>query len=385
MPDPGAADAARRLVVERNLVRAAFDHLTRDAVTSLPFEVLGPTKALLKRFLSTEPWGSDHDDALAAAVGPGEGEWRRPLDADVALEFGWQSGRFRVHVCSTAADSGSDAGGGSAPEPARATGLTFAGPVVPEVTPNPRTIMFRVGPINDGASRWYESANDIGDPSVAKLFDRFEEVANVLVGPDFVAVGLHRPGDWERLLEPVLAVVSEEFAEHAAIGDDGDDDDEPLASGPVPVNAPTAGRGRNQGRLVKAWQELGSLRPADPTDLVLVRAAAGDRNSAFRQVAANLLREADPEVAAAEWACLVTDAVRSVRRATVDAMVDVGRQELRPLLEAALADADAWVRWKALRGLAEIGSAPSRETIAAHAADPDFRVRLEAAAALQSG
>jgi HEAT repeat protein len=65
-------------------------------------------------------------------------------------------------------------------------------------------------------------------------------------------------------------------------------------------------------------------------------------------------------------------------------MVDVGREELRPLLEGALADADAWVRWKALRGLAEIGSRASRDNIAACADDPDFRVRLEAAAALRS-
>jgi HEAT repeat protein len=66
-------------------------------------------------------------------------------------------------------------------------------------------------------------------------------------------------------------------------------------------------------------------------------------------------------------------------------MVDAGRAELRPLLESALDDDDAWVRWKALRGLAELGPAPSREAIEAKAGDPDFRVRLEAAAALRTG
>jgi HEAT repeat protein len=76
--------------------------------------------------------------------------------------------------------------------------------------------------------------------------------------------------------------------------------------------------------------------------------------------------------------------VRAVRRATVDAMVDAGREDLRPLLEAALDDADAWVRWKALRGLAELGPAPSRAAVLARADDPDFRVRLEAAAALRA-
>ena len=79
----------------------------------------------------------------------------------------------------------------------------------------------------------------------------------------------------------------------------------------------------------------------------------------------------------------MADPVRAVRRAAVDAMVDAGREELRPLLESALGDADAWVRWKALRGLAELGAEPSRDAIAPKADDPDFRVRLEAASALR--
>ena len=64
-------------------------------------------------------------------------------------------------------------------------------------------------------------------------------------------------------------------------------------------------------------------------------------------------------------------------------MVDAGRGELRPVLEAALADADPWVRWKALRGLADLGAGPSREAVSARTVDPDFRVRLEATAALK--
>ena len=129
---------------------------------------------------------------------------------------------------------------------------------------------------------------------------------------------------------------------------------------------------------------MGGLRPADPADLAVVREAAAGPDPSRRQVAASLLREADEGGAAEDWARLATDKVRSVRRATVDAVVDVGRQELRPLLEAALADSDAWIRWKALRGLAELGPQPSRDAIAARADDPDFRVRLEAAAALRA-
>lgn len=371
--------AARRLVVERNLVAAAFAHLT-DAFTSLPFAALGPVKTLLKRYLSTGPWGPQDDDALAEAVGPGEGWWRRELDSDLALEFGWDTGRFRVRVLTTAAPTQTAV----APDPLAAT---FDGPVVPEATPNPRTIRFGFGhPVHDGPSKWYESAGAAGgDPRAARLFSEFDRVANVLVGPDFVAVGLRRPGDWEELLAPVLAVVTEEFADPedgAAARPSG------ATGGPAWLsggNPPAARDGRRLTRLEQAWQDLGALRPADPSDLARVVAAASDADQARRQVAANLLREADPAVARAEWARLVVDPVRGVRRAAVDAMVDAGREELRPLLESALDDGDAWVRWKSLRGLAELGPAPSRSAIAAKAEDPDFRVRLEAAAALRAG
>jgi HEAT repeat protein len=78
---------------------------------------------------------------------------------------------------------------------------------------------------------------------------------------------------------------------------------------------------------------------------------------------------------------LLADPSRTVRRATVDAMVDADRPMLRPLLERALGDPDAWTRWKALRGGVGLGIEPSREVVAPLATDPDFRVRLEAAAA----
>ncbi len=381
-------DGARRVLVERDLMRVAFDHLTVDAFMTLPFAALGPTKALLKRFLSTEAWAPADDEALAEAVGPGEGWWRRDLDADVTLEYGWVGGRFGVEVVT--GDLGTSAAA-AAPSRVDADPLaaSFDGPVVPEATPNPRTIRFQVGAIHDGPSRWFESAGAAADdPGAGRLFAEFPEVANVLVGPEFVAVGLRRADDWERLLSPVLAVVSDEFA--TADNGDGDGDGAPrVMGGPAGVAGPLAAAtgnrtGHRVSRLEQAWLDLGALRPGEPGDLAVVRAAAHSDDASRRQVAASLLREADAEAALTDWAQLINDRSRAVRRATADAMVDVNRQELRPLLESALADTDAWVRWKTLRGLAELGVASSREVITGLADDPDFRVRLEAAAALRS-
>lgn len=373
------------LVTERNLAGAVFGHLT-EAFMALPFEALGPVKTLLKRYLSAGPWSAGDDDALAAAVGPGEGWWERELDPDVAISFGWQDGRFRVEVRSTAPAAA------SAPNPLAAT---LDGPVVPEATPNPRTIRFGFAhPVLAGASRWYESATAAADdPPVARLFAEFDRVANVLVGPDFVAVGLRRPDDWEALLAPILAVVTDEFADPdegpsgPPSGQQGSAVPVGSAAGPAwlagGARPAVADGDRRLTRLERAWRDLGALRPADSGDLARVLDAAAGPDASRRQVAANLLREADPAAAREAWSRLVHDSVRAVRRAAVDAMVDAGRQELRPLLEVALDDADAWVRWKALRGLVELGPAPSRTAIVARADDPDFRVRLEATAALR--
>lgn len=392
-------DRARRAIVDRDLVRAAFDHLTADAFMALPFESLGPTKALLKRFFSSDAWDSADDEALADAVGPGEGHWRRDLDDDLSLVYGWDDGRFALRA------EGTPVVGDPRTAEARivvvGTGerdldplaASFDGPVVPEATPNPRTIRFQVGTIHAGPSRWYESAGGAGDDAAARrLFTEFTEVANVLVGPDFVAVGLRRPDQWERLLLPVLATVTEEFA----TADNGRDDGAPrVMGGPAGPGAAVVGRRREAAtetaasgprlnRLEQAWQDLGSLRSSEPADLDRVRSAASDAESAHRQVAASLLREADPDVAREEWARLVGDPVRAVRRATADAMVDVDREDLRPLLEGALDDPDAWVRWKVLRGLVQIGAGPSRQAITGCSDDTDFRVRLEAASAVRS-
>jgi len=371
-------DALRREAAARGLTPTAVAHLTRDALGRIDLESLAPVKALLKRFFSAEPWTDDHDAQLAQLVNDSPGDrdrwWRYGLDDDIALEFGWRDGRFRIELStdSNTIDSLAE---------------TFDGSVVPEATPNPRTIRFVTGPIHDGPSRWYESGEGVDDPRVARLFGEFSDVANILVGPDFVAIGLRHPDRWEQLLASVLRSVTAEFAKaqsprshpHAPQG------------GGRPADTPDEPEERSErrpGALERAWRELGALAPDHPR----LVAAQTSHDAAERQVAARALVDADPEVALRAWERLLTDPSRSVRRATLDAMVDavsdaVGgadRSALRPLLERAVRDTDAWTRWKALRGLVDLGVGPSRSLVALLMQDPDFRVRLEATSALRT-
>jgi len=356
----GPVEEARSEVAARGLTPAAVAHLTRDALGRVDIAALAPVKQLLKRYFSDGPWTVEDDDALADLVGPGDGWWRHELDDDFELGFGWRDGAFRLEL---------------ARRPM--LGETFAEPVVPEATPNPRTIRFVTPPIRTGPSQWYESADGVDDERVARLF-AFDDVANVLVGPDFVAVGLRRADRWEQLLDPVLRAVTTGFA--SAEVDEHTGGATATRDAFLPEHterAPDDGSG-----LERAWRELGSLRPAEPAELDRILAAASSPNRAERQVAARLLVDAGNDVAQAAWRVLLGDPSRAVRRATVDAMVDAERPAVRPLLERALLDDDAWTRWKALRGLFDLGAEPSRAAVAALADDPDFRVRLEAARAL---
>ena len=367
----------RQLVVDRGLVGEAVARLTARALGTLAFESLAPTKALLKRFFSAGEWGPADDEALAGAVGPGEGTWTEPLAPDLAMAFGWVEGRFGLSVTATAGHEPT----GSRTETSSGLEGTFDGPVVPEATPNPRSIMFRTPPLHGGDSREYASAAEAAaDERVAGLFAAFADLATVMVARDFVAVTLRQAWRWEVLLAPVLRAVTHAFAGGGEPRPAGDATAQPE---PLP-QAPAGGGGPGRdARLDRAWRALGGLRPAGETDLDRVIAATTDGDASFRQVSAGLLSEAPPAVAADRWAALAGDPSRRVRRAAVDAMAGAGRPGLRPLLERSLGDADAWVRWKALRGLADLGAGPSRAAIEAVAADPDFRVRLEATATLR--
>ncbi|MGH8978006.1 MAG: HEAT repeat domain-containing protein [Acidimicrobiia bacterium] len=377
--DDATSDECRREIAVRGLTPDAVAHLTRDALGRIDLDALAPVKRLLKQFFSDAPWTDRDDDALAALVGPGNGWWEYDLDG-FELAFGWRGGAFRLDLTRTG-DTGLPSDAGAMSRSPSMLEETFEGAVVPEATPNPRTIRFITGELHRGPSRWYESAAQVDDPRVARLFAELADVANVLVGPDFVAVGIHRPDRWEQLLGPVLRIIEAEFPVGSAGGDDADVADDVVERPPVDVrgtSAPSRGSA-----LDRAWRELRSLKPDQREDKERLLGAASSQDVATRQVAARVLIDADADTAARVWSDLLDDSSRTVRRATVDALVDAERQSLRPLLERALGDSDAWTRWKALRGLVELGIEPSRDALTQLAADPDFRVRLEAASALR--
>jgi hypothetical protein len=351
-------DAARARVVERGLTADAVRHLN-EVVDGLSLDALGPVKQALKRFFSDQAWTEADDAALADAVGAGTGTVRKELEPGLTLVWGWEDGRFRLRLESDDAD----------------LDRSFEGVVVPEATPSPRTIRFATPPLRAGPSSTFDSADAAAaDARVARLFGEFDAVTNVLVGPDFVAVTIARADRWEALLAPILQVVAEEFT-----GEGGDEDTGPEPPMTITLTVGTEEEGvRAPRRLERAWSELGALRADRPEHLDRVVAAGRDPEPARRQVAAALLVDAPPEVAARAWEHLLGDSSRSVRRSVVDAVAGTGREALRPLLDRAVDDDDAWVRWKALRGIAGLGIGPSRATVEVRTSDPDFRVRLEA-------
>ena len=372
MTRPGPElDAARAQVVQRELVPDAIAALT-PVVSELPLDALGPVKQLLKRFFSDAAWTDADADALADVVGAGSGGGRHELAPGLTLVWRWEHDRFGLGVESDDPTSPSPPGDAGS---ASGLGDTFDGAVVPEATPSPRTIRFATPPLHTGTARNYDSAAAAtADPRVAAVFGDCDEVTNVLVGPGFVAVTIVRPDRWEELLEPILRAVAAAFT-----GDTGAEPG-PRSTAPQPGGAVTSetAEPRARRRAERAWADLGALRADRPGDLDTILAATEDVDAAHRQVAAALLADAPPDAAAGAWARLLGDSSRAVRRATVDAAAGAGREELRSLLERALDDADAWIRWKALSGIAALGVGASRSAVAARAEDPDFRVRLEA-------
>jgi hypothetical protein len=361
MTDPPDLDATRSAIAARDLTATASGYLTTDVAMRLPFEALAPFKTLLRRFFSDEAFTAEDRRELSETVVPHveSGWWNHDLGGGITLAHGVTEGRYVIRVS-----------GAASPAPS-VFDRVFDGPVVPEATPHPRKVKFVVGgPPAPG--KWYlrHDADTGKDARVQRLFAE-PDVTDVMVAGDFVTVGIGSRASWEHRLEPLVALVTELFA-------DG--------------GLPSSALERTRDELLEEArsstgerpEELHLLDPDLGAERVRLLAAVDSDDPRVRRVAlAILLESTDSSVRTTAVEQGMGDPSRIVRRATIDSAADSGLESFRPVFEAALLDEDGWIRWKAVRTLGELGVGASRPLVEEASKDPDFQVRFEAARVLK--
>jgi hypothetical protein len=353
-PPPDDLDATRAAIVAKELVATASGYLTSDVAMALPFEALGPFKRLLLQFFSPAPWTDADAEQLSGLVAEHlpEGWWEHDLGSGITLSHGISDGAYVLHVTG---------GTGGAPS---IFDRVFDGPVVPEATPHPRKVKFTTGG-TPAPGRWYRRG-DAGAPDDDRVRRLFAEpdITDVMVAGDFVTIGIR--SSWERRLEPLLALVTELFAD-------------PTAPSVAPERTRDELLAEAGGLAAARPEELHLLDPDDPAgrDQLLESLEAADAR--VRRVAVAVLAEsANDAVRLRAVTRGLADSARPVRRTAVDAAADSGDERLRAVFEELLGDTDAWIRWKATRALGELGAERSRAKIEAVLDDDDFQVRFEA-------
>jgi hypothetical protein len=359
---PDDLDATRQTVAARDLIATASAYLTSDIALSLPFEALVSFKALVRQFFSTQAWTEQDAQALSDVVVRhiGEGWWDHDLGRGMTLAYGIRGGRFELWV------------GGAGTTTPSIFDRVFDGPVVPEATPHPRKVKFTTGG-RAAPGIWYRR-RDPGkpdDPRVERLFAE-PDVTDVMVAGDFVTVGIGARSSWENRLEPILALVTELFA------DSGAEHHRPARTREELMQE--AGQSMSASRP----EELHLLDPDEDADRQRLQEALEADDPRVRRIAvAVLLESSDTSVRQESVTRGMADPSRLVRRTAVDAAADTEDERFRPLFETLLADDDAWIRWKAVRSLGDLGLNPSRSLVEALADDPDFQVQFEVAKVLR--
>ena len=359
---PSDLDDARAAIVAQNLFGAASGYLTADIAVFLPFESLTPFKNLLKQFFSTSDWSAADEEALdeTVAASAARGWWEHDLGGGIVLGHGFREGRYHLWVSGASGSRHS------------IFDRIFAGPVVPEATPHPRKVKFAFGGTSSPGV-WHRrgDAEPPEDVRAKRLLDELD-VTDVMVAGDFVTIGLAGRASWEERLDPLLALVTELFADVEADLKSPDRTRDELIQ--------EAGRLH----LADADAELHLLDPNDREHRERLTSALDHPDARTRRVAVALLAEATEQLtshSAIERG--YADDSRIVRRTAVDAAADTADVSLRSFFEEALDDGDAWIRWRAVRAIRDIGLDGSRGRIELLVDDTEFRVRFEAESVLR--
>ena len=351
-------DDARAAVHDLGLIAAASQHLTGEIAMQLPFETLGQFKDAIKQFFSRAKWTPADEARLSALVTAHvpEGMWEHDLGHGVTLIHGIVDGTYLLRV------------EGGREQKESVFDRAFKGPVIPEPTPHPRKVKFQIGG-EPAPGVWHRRGEAIEDERVISLFVD-EDITDVMVAGDFVTIGLAGRAEWEDRLDAVLARVTELFWDGKGSHNPTRTRDELLAEA-----------GRLSVHEVRP-EDLHLMDPDRPEHRALLITALGADDPRHRRAAvATLALSGDSDVAKAAVVTGYREDSRIVRRAAIDAAGDLEDGVFRPLFEEAIFDADAWIRWRAVRAISEIGIGPSEEHIILATADEDFQVRFEANAA----
>jgi hypothetical protein len=350
-------DDLRKAVEQRGLIPAASAHLTTAIAMQLPFEALAGFKDALKVFFSGAPWTPADEARLSTLVTEHvtEGMWEHALDDDITLAHGIVNGTYLIRLEGDAEASPS------------VFDRAFSGPVYPEATPHPRKVKFDIGG-TPAPGVWHRRGEDTDDERIETLFDQ-DDVTDVMVAGDFVTVGIVATSSWDERLQPLLDLVTELFW-----------DGQEQVAGERTRDELLEEAGRLSVSEVRP-EDLHLMNPDRDEHRALLIAALGSEDSRHRRAAvATLALSGDADVAAAAVITGYREDARTVRRTAVDAAGDREEEAFRPLFEEAIFDRDAWIRWRAVRALDDIGAAASLDQIVLATADEDFQVRFEATA-----
>jgi hypothetical protein len=353
---PADLHEARRRIAAAELVGIASNHLLVDLYSTIEFSDLVAVKNLLKKFFSAQPFETSDEERLDMLlrrnVEQAEGWFEHDLCQGLRLIHGFDGETYRLW-----ATGGSD-------DEASIFDRVFSGPVQPEATPNPRHVRFVIGG-EPAPGIWFRGGDELTDDRAAALLED-PDVTDVLVAGDFVAVGLRRAAMWKERLDDLVETVTSLFwtPDREVVDLQGPTRDELVA-------------GQSGGALHL-------LNPDDPASRVtLAEARHSDDARARRMAVATLAQSSDLDFAVSTLNDAYGDSSRIVRRTVIDSAVDLEEEAVRNLLELALGDEDDWIRWKAVKGLSDLGLGSSVPAIEALADDPDFQVRFEVAAALR--